>query len=242
MAKERLDVLMVARGLAESRERAQRLVRAGLVYTGGQRLEKPGVAIDTETPLTVRGSDCPYVSRGGLKLAGALDALGVAVQGRVCLDLGASTGGFTDCLLQRGAARVHAIDVGRGQLHDRIARNPRVSARERTHIDMLAAADFAEPPDLAVADLSFISVTRAFVPLRRVMPRGEALVLVKPQFELGRERVPRGGVVRDDALRRDAIDGVAAAARAAGFEVAGEADSPIEGGDGNRETFLWLRW
>lgn len=240
--KSRLDVLLVERGLAESRERAQGIIRAGLVHSPDRILDKPGAMVDAELPITVRGPEHPYVSRGGIKLAGALDAFRIDPAGRVAIDLGASTGGFTDALLQRGAGRVYAIDVGRGQLHPRLASDPRVVSRERTHLDGIAAGDFQPRPSLAVADLSFISVTRALAPLVRVLTRpGEAVLLVKPQFELGRRLVPRGGVVRDASLHAMAVESVRSASLQAGFVVLGEAPSPIEGGDGNREFFLHLR-
>jgi 23S rRNA (cytidine1920-2'-O)/16S rRNA (cytidine1409-2'-O)-methyltransferase len=241
-ARRRLDVLLVERGLAESRERAQRLIRAGLVYTESERLDKPGRLLDPSVAVIIKGSDCPYVSRGGLKLAGALDALGHDPAGAVALDLGASTGGFTDCLLQRGARLVYAIDVGRGQLHEKLGRDPRVRSREQTHLDALLAADFDPPPDLAVVDLSFISLRRAFPVLLRVLaPGARVIALVKPQFEVGREQLPRGGVVTEAGVQREVVERLAAAAVTDGLKVLGECDSPIPGGDGNREFFLYLQ-
>ncbi|MCC6548042.1 TlyA family RNA methyltransferase [Candidatus Sumerlaeota bacterium] len=237
----RLDVLLVERGLAESREKAQRLIRAGLVHTQNERLDKPGRLVHADTEIMLKGTDCPYVSRGGLKLAGALDAFHIDPKGCVAVDLGASTGGFTDCLLQRGADRVHAIDVGRGQLHERLQRDPRVFARERTHMDALQSTDFEPPPTLCVADLSFISLRRAFPVMHRILsPGGIAIALVKPQFEAGRELVPRGGVISDERLQRQIVDSLRSAALEQGFQVVGEASSPILGGDGNREFFLHL--
>jgi 23S rRNA (cytidine1920-2'-O)/16S rRNA (cytidine1409-2'-O)-methyltransferase len=239
--KQRLDLLLVERGLAESRERAQRLIRAGLVYTESERLDKPGRLVAADIQIFLKGSDCPYVSRGGLKLAGALDTFAVDPRGRVALDLGASTGGFTDCLLQRGAQRVYTIDVGTNQLHEKLRADSRVVVREKTHIDAVEPGLFSEPPTLAVADLSFISLRRAYAPLRRVLaPTGEAVLLVKPQFEVGREKVPRGGVVIDPALHQQVLDELATAASDAGFIVKGRCASPINGGDGNREFFLHL--
>ena len=239
--KVRLDILLVERGLAESREKAQRMIRAGLVHTSGELLDKPGRTFDAEIPLTVKGSECPYVSRGGLKLAGALGTFGVDPAGVVALDIGASTGGFTDCLLQRGAVHVYAIDVGRGQLHNRLLNDPRVTSRERTHLDELQPIDFTAPPTLAVADLSFISLRRAFPVLKRVLATGgQAVLLVKPQFEVGRENLPRGGVVTDRAQQDGVLKKLAEEAAAQGFEVKGHCESPILGGDGNREFFLWL--
>ncbi|MDK2970702.1 MAG: rRNA (cytidine1920-2-O)/16S rRNA (cytidine1409-2-O)-methyltransferase [Candidatus Sumerlaeota bacterium] len=242
MTRRRLDLLLVARGLAESQEKAQRLIRAGLVHTTGERLDKPGHLIDEATELHVKGSGCPYVSRGGLKLAGALDAFAIDPTGAVCLDLGASTGGFTDCLLQRGAARVHAIDVGRGQLHRSLELDERVVARERTHLDALEPEQFDPRPSLAVADLSFISLRRAYPVLARVLaPGGQAVVLVKPQFEAPRADVPPTGVITDPAVQQAVVTALRSAAEGEGFAVLGECESPIAGGEGNREFFLHLR-
>jgi 23S rRNA (cytidine1920-2'-O)/16S rRNA (cytidine1409-2'-O)-methyltransferase len=239
--RRRLDELLVERGLADDADHAARLVRAGRVLAGTRRLDKPGEAVPGDIALDVRVPGHPFVSRGGLKLAGALDALGVDPAGRVAIDLGASTGGFTDCLLQRGAVRVYAVDVGRGQLHRRLAVDPRVVSRERLHVDALEAGMFDPAPSLAVADVSFISVTRVLAPLERVLARpAEAVLLVKPQFELDRGAIPPGGVVRDPVLHRIALRRVAETAVARGWRVAGECDSPVAGGDGNREFFLRL--
>ncbi len=239
--KVRVDARVVALGLADSPETAARLIRAGLVFAPDRRLDKPGHLVPADLEITVKGAEHPYVSRGGLKLAGALDAFGIDPSGRVALDLGSSTGGFTDCLLQRGAARVYAIDVGRSQLHSRLMLDARVVSREQTHMDDLQPAMFAPPPTLVVADLSFISASRAFEPIKRVAPGSDSIILVKPQFELDRELVPRGGVVRDAALHATAVRYVTDRAREGGFAVLGEVVSPIEGGDGNREFFLHLR-
>lgn len=240
--RKRLDLLLVERGLAENHEHAQRLIRAGLVHTENARLEKPGHLLDPDTPLAVKGSDCPYVSRGGLKLEGALDSFGVDVEDIVALDLGASTGGFTDCLLQRGARLVYAIDVGRGQLHRRLETDDRVVKRERTHLDTLERDQFDPPPTLAVADLSFISLRRAYPVLTRVLPKNaQAVLLVKPQFEIGRGRLPNGGVLTDESLQLEVVEELEQAAREAGFTVLARRESPILGGDGNREFFLHLR-
>lgn len=239
--KSRLDVRLVELGLAETREKAQRMIQAGLVYAPDRRLDKPGVAVPDTLAITVKGPPHPYVSRGGLKLAGALDAFAHDPAGAVTVDLGASTGGFTDCLLQRGARLVYAIDVGRGQLHEKLRTDPRVRSHEKTHVDQLPELPFSEQPTLAVTDLSFISVTRALPPLHAVLaPGARAIILVKPQFEAGRERVPRGGIVRDPAVHRDVLDNVIRAAGETGFDVLGECASAIEGGDGNREFFLYL--
>lgn len=230
-------------GLADSRARAQAIIRAGLVHTTDRRLDKPGLMVDDSLPLFVKGPDHPFVSRGGVKLAGALDAFGIKPSGMRCLDVGASTGGFTDCLLQRGASSVCALDVGRGQLHARLAADDRVRSVEKLHIDDLAPETFGGGFDLAVADLSFISAKRALGPVAGVLAAGgRFLLLVKPQFEAGRGEASKGGgVVRDEAVQRAAVESVAEAARAGGWEVLGSAPSPIAGGDGNREFFLHLR-
>ncbi len=231
--KKRLDVLLVERGLAETRARAQALVLAGRV--AGH--DKPGEQVDEGAPLEVTAPD-PYVSRGGVKLANALDAFAVRPAGVDALDVGASTGGFTDVLLQRGAARVIALDVGYGQLHPRIRENPRVVVLERVNARMLTELPF--PPALVVADVSFISVRKALPPaLALAAPDWQAIVLVKPQFEAGRADV-RGGVVRDRAVHVRVLREVAEAALAWGGETIGAVDSGLPGPKGNREFFLHI--
>jgi 23S rRNA (cytidine1920-2'-O)/16S rRNA (cytidine1409-2'-O)-methyltransferase len=238
----RIDTLLAERGLYDSRSRAAAAVLAGdvLLGVGRQRAEKPGqlVAADVEIAVT---APPPYVSRGGIKLANALDALHVPVEGRSALDVGASTGGFTDCLLQRGAAHVVALDVAYGELDWRIRQDARVTVLERVNARALEPGALPYRPDLVVSDVSFIS-------LRKVLPAVlgacadafDALVMVKPQFEVGRERLGKGGVVRDVTLRREAIAGVAACARELGAAVMGFAPSGLPGPKGNRETFAWL--
>ncbi|MCC6159346.1 MAG: TlyA family RNA methyltransferase [Deltaproteobacteria bacterium] len=238
--KIRLDRILAERGLAPSRERAQALVMAGLVDVNGVREDKPGKLITPDARVEVRGADHPYVSRGGVKLAGALEALGVDPAGLRCLDVGQSTGGFTDCLLQRGAAHVVGVDVGYGQLDWKLRADPRVTVIERTNARAITPEVVGDPVDLAVIDVSFISL-RLILPAVAacVKTGGRILAMVKPQFEVGRERVGAGGVVRDESARREAIDAVRAFGRdTLGFELAGEADSPIEGPSGNRETFV----
>ncbi|TMM27177.1 MAG: TlyA family RNA methyltransferase [Actinobacteria bacterium] len=231
--KKRVDVLLVERGLAESRTQAQALLLAGRVPGH----EKPGEQLDESAYLAVTEGE-PYVSRGGIKLANALDAFGVDPAGRDCLDVGASTGGFTDVLLQRGAACVIALDVGYGQLHPRIREDPRVVVLERTNARNVGELPF--PPGLVVCDVSFISVRKALPPLLELASPGwEAVVLVKPQFEAGRQEV-RGGVVRDPETRRRVARDVADAALAWGAETAGIVDSGLPGPKGNRELFLHL--
>jgi 23S rRNA (cytidine1920-2'-O)/16S rRNA (cytidine1409-2'-O)-methyltransferase len=232
--KKRVDVLLVERGLAESRAQAQALVLAGLV----PGFDKAGTQVDEDAELAVERPP-RYVSRGGLKLEHALDALGVDPRGRDALDVGASTGGFTDVLLQRGAARVIAVDVGYGQLHPRLRADPRVTVLERTNARELTELPFA--PDLVTCDVSFISVRKALPPaLALAAPGWEALVLVKPQFEAGRAEVGKGGVVRDPAVHRRVLTEVAEAARAWGGETLAVVDSGLPGPKGNREFFLQL--
>ena len=232
--KKRLDVLLVERGLAESRAQAQALVLAGRV----RGYDKPGTQVDDTTEVEVERPP-PYVSRGGEKLAHALDAFGLDPAGRDCLDVGASTGGFTDVLLQRGAARVIALDVGYGQLHDRLRRDSRVTVLERTNARELRELPFA--PDLVVGDVSFISLKLVLPPALALARAGwEAVVLVKPQFEVGRGEVGKGGVVRDVAMRRRVVREIAVAAVGWGGETVGVVDSGLPGPKGNREVFLHL--
>jgi 23S rRNA (cytidine1920-2'-O)/16S rRNA (cytidine1409-2'-O)-methyltransferase len=236
-------VLLVERGLAESRARAQALVLAGAVVAGDRRVDKPGALVDPALPVRLKEGLAPqrYVSRGALKLERALEAFPIDPRGAVCADLGASTGGFTDLLLQRGAAKVYAVDVGYGQLHPRIRGDPRVVVRERENARALDAASLGERVDLVTADLSFISLRLVLPAVKAILrPGGRAVLLVKPQFEVGKGEVGKGGVVRDDAKRRAALDAIAAAARDLGFEVLGHAESPIEGPAGNREWLLAL--
>jgi len=241
--KQRIDLLLVERGLATSRTQAQALVLAGAVVAGDQRVEKPGQLVDPEAPLRLKQDAAPqkYVSRGALKLLEALERFPVDPSGKRCADLGASTGGFTDLLLQRGAIQVFAVDVGYGQLHPRLRADPRVVVRERENARHLLAGAFGEPVDLVVADLSFISLKLVLPAVRAVLrPGGQAVLLVKPQFEVGKGEVGKGGVVRDEGKRRAALAAIEEAARGLGFEVLGHAESPIEGPAGNREWLLVL--
>ena len=238
--KQRLDLLLVRRGLAESREKAQALIMAGSVMVAGQKAAKPGQTVDAETPVEI-ASPPRFVSRGGLKLEGALDYFQVDPQGMVCLDIGSSTGGFTDCLLQRGAARVHAIDVGTNQLDWRVRTDPRVHVREQRNARELTFDDIGELVDLLVCDVSFISVTLilpAVVPLLK--PTGEIIVLVKPQFEAGRGQVGKGGIVRDPEIHEQACRRVEEAVQSYGFQTA-LMPSPILGTEGNKEFLLYAR-
>lgn len=238
--KVRADQLLVARGLAPSRARAQALVLAGKVYVGQARVDKAGAMLAEDALLVVRGEDHPYVSRGGVKLAGALDAFGVAPSGKRCVDLGASTGGFTDCLLQRGAARVVAVDVGYGQLAHKLRTDDRVLVLERTNARTLDPEAIGGEADLVVVDASFIGLDKLVPAIARVLPEGGLLLaLVKPQFEAGRDAVRRGrGVIRDEDERARAIDGARRACEGAGFVIRREVDSPLRGPKGNLERFI----
>lgn len=236
--KRRVDQLLVERGLVESREKARALILAGEVFVNGQKAAKAGHSVADDCRLEV-AQRLPYVSRGGLKLAGALDHFGIPVEGKVCMDVGASTGGFTDCLLQRGAGKVHAVDVGAGQIAWKIRTDPRVILHENTNARYLKPEDIGESVDLAVCDVSFISVTLilpAMVPLLK--PNAEMVILVKPQFEVGRGQVGKGGIVKDPELHREVCAKVARCVQDLGFhgEVTG---SPITGAEGNREFLLY---
>ncbi|HLE84797.1 MAG TPA: TlyA family RNA methyltransferase [Thermoanaerobaculia bacterium] len=250
----RLDQLLVQSGLFASRERARRAVMAGSVEVDGRRVDKPGTQVAESAAVAVVERGEPYASRGGRKLAAALDALGVDPAGKVCLDVGASTGGFTDCLLQRGAARVYALDVGYGQLDYRLRTDPRVVVMERINVRHLAPDALPEPVDLATVDVSFISLTKvvpAILPhLARPLVQpdggaagrpGELLVLIKPQFEAGRGQVGKGGIVRDEELRRRVIAETAEAVAALGLERVAVVDSEVPGVGGNREAFSLYR-
>jgi 23S rRNA (cytidine1920-2'-O)/16S rRNA (cytidine1409-2'-O)-methyltransferase len=245
--RTRLDAELVRRGLARSRDQAAELVAQGRVEVRGMPARKPAALVDPADPVRLLGADPAdaYVSRGGHKLAGALAVFGprgLAVAGRRCLDAGASTGGFTDVLLRAGAAEVVAVDVGYGQLAWRLRNDPRVRVVDRTNVRELTPAAVGGPAGLAVADLSFISLRLVLPALAGCTePGGDLLPMVKPQFEVGRERVGSGGVVRDPALRAEAVRGVAAVAAGLGYGVAGVVRSPLPGPSGNVEFFLWLR-
>jgi 23S rRNA (cytidine1920-2'-O)/16S rRNA (cytidine1409-2'-O)-methyltransferase len=237
----RLDRLLVERGLAPNRERAQRLILAAGVLVDERPISKPGALVAPEAHVRLRAAASPYVSRGGEKLAGALDAFGLDVRGRVALDVGASTGGFTDCLLRRGVRRVLAVDVGYGQLAWSLRHDARVVVLERVNARYLTAGDLPETPDLATIDVAFISLALVLPAVAAVLAPGSPLVaLVKPQFEVGRGQVGKGGVVRDPGLRAAAVAKVRAAAGAAGLVVGGEVESQLPGPKGNREVFLLL--
>ena len=239
MAKTRVDQLLVDRGLAESRTRAQALIMAGLVFLGDRKIEKPGQAVADDAVLDVRGRDHPWVSRGGIKLAHGLDHFGWDVTGAVAIDVGSSTGGFTDVLLSRGAARVYAVDSGTNQLAWKLRQDPRVIVHEQTSARTLTEAHIPEPVDLIVCDASFIGIAKVLdVPLGFAKPAARVMTLVKPQFEAGREEVGKGGVVRDPEVRQRVCDEVAAWFTKKGWQVVGVAESPITGPEGNVEYLL----
>ena len=235
----RLDVRLTQLGLAESRSKAQALIMAGLVTVDGAKAPKAGQGVSDSAVIEVTGKEHPYVSRGGVKLAGALEHFKLDVSGLACLDVGASTGGFTDCLLQNGAEAVTAVDVGYGQLAWKLRRGERITVLERVNVRHLPADVAPGPFDLIVADVSFISLTLILPAVTpRLAPGGRALVMVKPQFEAGRENVGSGGVVRDEAVRREAVDKVAACAGQLGLEVWGRCQSRLPGPAGNLEFFI----
>ncbi len=243
--KLRADQLLVERGLAPSRTRAQALIMSGVVHVEDRRVDKPGELLRMDAAIAVKGADHPYVSRGGVKLAGALDELAIDCAGMVAVDVGASTGGFTDVLLRRGASRVYAVDVGVGQLHQRLRDDPRVVVFEKTNARTMTPATLGlDGPTIerVVVDASFIGLDKLLPAIASILAPGGLLVaLVKPQFQLRREDVGKGGVVRDDALRLQASAAVADAARAEGFEVLAETDCVLPGPSGNRERWMLAR-
>ena len=241
MARKRIDLLLVERGLFDSRARAQAAIAAGRVTVDGRVVAKPSEGVDEDAVLTAEAAH-PWVGRGGLKLDHALTLWPVPVEGRVALDVGASTGGFTQVCLSRGAARVYAVDVGRDQLHGALAGDPRVVELSGTDARTLDAALIPQAPDLIVTDVSFISLAKALpAALALAGPGADLVALVKPQFEAGRDRVGKGGIVKDEAVRRETLDDVAIWLEEQGWTVRETADSPITGGDGNAEFLLWAR-
>lgn len=234
--KKRLDVLLTERGLAETRSKAQAIIMSGEVYVAGQKADKPGVSYEETVEIEVRGNVCPYVSRGGLKLEKALRDFGVDPTGLVCSDSGASTGGFTDCLLQKGAKKVFAIDVGYGELAWKIRNDPRVVTMERTNIRYVTPEDLGEPLDLSVVDVSFISLRIVLPAIRSLLkPDGQVVCLIKPQFEAGKDAVGKNGVVRDPAVHRQVLERFLSLAAELGFTVLGLTFSPVKGPAGNIE-------
>ena len=239
--KERLDVLLVSLGLAESRAKAQATIMAGEVYVNGQKADKSGMEVDITANIEVRGSACPYVSRGGLKLEKALRNFGVDPTGYVCSDSGASTGGFTDCLLQQGASKVFAIDVGYGQLAWKIRNDPHVVVMERTNIRYVTLEDLGEPLDLSVIDVSFISLGLVLPVVKTLLkPTGQVLCLIKPQFEAGKDKVGKKGVVRDPAVHEEVLQNFISLAKSLDFTIRNLTFSPVKGPEGNIEFLAHL--
>jgi 23S rRNA (cytidine1920-2'-O)/16S rRNA (cytidine1409-2'-O)-methyltransferase len=243
MAKTRLDVALVERGLAETRAAAQRMIMAGLVFSSDRRLDKAGLGVADDQPLEVRGQPHPYVSRGGLKLEKALDHFAIPVAGRIALDVGSSTGGFTDCLLQRGAAKVYAVDVGTNQLAWKLRSDPRVVSMEKTNIRDITREQVPEAVDLIVCDASFIGLRTALPnALSLAAPGAHLVALIKPQFEVGKGRVGKGGIVRELELHREVVDTITAwLGEQSGWTVLGVTDSPITGAEGNKEFLISAR-
>lgn len=240
--KKRLDVLLTERGFAETRTKAQAIIMSGLVYVEGQKADKPGTAFEESVDIQVRSGGCPYVSRGGLKLEKALRDFGVKPEGYVCSDSGASTGGFTDCLLQQGAKKVFAIDVGYGQLDWKIRSDPRVVVMERTNVRYVTPEQLGEPLDLSVVDVSFISL-KIVLPVIKTLLKpesGQVLCLIKPQFEAGREKVGKKGVVREPETHKEVLDTFVALADQLGFAILGLTFSPVKGPEGNIEFLSHL--
>ena len=234
--KKRLDVLLTEQGYADTRSKAQAIIMSGMVYVGGQKADKPGVSYEETAQIEVRGATCPYVSRGGLKLEKALRDFGVKPEGYVCSDSGASTGGFTDCLLQQGASKVFAIDVGYGQLDWKIRSDPRVVVMERTNIRYVTPEDLGEPLDLSVIDVSFISLKIVLPTIKTLLKaNGQVLCLIKPQFEAGKEKVGKKGVVREPQTHKEVLDNFVALANELQFRILGLTFSPVKGPEGNIE-------
>ena len=242
MKKERLDVLMVRRNLAESREKAKALIMSGIVYVNGQKEDKAGTSFEETVQIEVRGSTLKYVSRGGLKLEKAMNRFGVELAGKVCMDVGASTGGFTDCMLQNGAVKVYAVDVGHGQLAWKLRNDDRVICMEKTNIRYVTPEDIGERIEFASIDVSFISLTKVLGPVKKLLTDdGQVVCLIKPQFEAGREKVGKKGVVREKSVHLEVIEMVMDYARSIGFGILGLEFSPIKGPEGNIEYLLYLQ-
>ena len=242
MKKERLDVLMVRRNLAESREKAKALIMSGIVYVNGQKEDKAGTSFEETVQIEVRGSTLKYVSRGGLKLEKAMNRFGVELAGKVCMDVGASTGGFTDCMLQNGAVKVYAVDVGHGQLAWKLRNDDRVICMEKTNIRYVTPEDIGERIEFASIDVSFISLTKVLGPVKQLLTDdGQVVCLIKPQFEAGRDKVGKKGVVREKSVHLEVIEMVMDYARSIGLGIRGLEFSPIKGPEGNIEYLLYLQ-
>lgn len=240
--KERLDMLLVQRGLAPSREKAKVMIMEGNVFVGGQREDKAGSAFDAQVEIEVRGNTLKYVSRGGLKLEKAMQNFGIDLQDKVCMDIGASTGGFTDCMLQNGARKVYAVDVGYGQFAWALRQDPRVVCMEKTNIRYVKPEDIGDVLDFASADVSFISLTKVLPAAKELLsPEGEMVCLIKPQFEAGREKVGKKGVVRDPKVHKEVIDKILSFAGEMGFCIRNLDFSPIKGPEGNIEYLVHMK-
>ncbi len=239
--KERLDVMLVNRGLAPSREKAKAIIMSGQVYVDGQKEDKAGTSFAEEVKIEVRGNTLPYVSRGGLKLEKAMNNFGVNVDKKICMDVGASTGGFTDCMLQNGAVKVYSVDVGHGQLAWKLRQDERVVCMEKTNIRYVEPADIPDRIEFSSIDVSFISLTKVLLPVKNLLTDdGRIVCLIKPQFEAGREKVGKKGVVRDKAVHREVIEKVIEYAASIGFNILNLDYSPIKGPEGNIEYLLYL--
>ena len=240
--KVRLDVLLVSRGLAESREKAKAVIMEGKVFVKGQREDKAGAMFDEAAPIEIHGQKLKYVSRGGLKLEKAVEHFDLKLEGKVCMDVGSSTGGFTDCMLQNGAAKVYAVDVGTNQLDWKLRSDPRVVCMEKTNIRYLLPEQLDEKPEFASIDVAFISLTKVLRPVRELLtPDGQVAALIKPQFEAGREKVGKKGVVREKSTHLEVIRQVLTFAWTAGFDILALEFSPIKGPEGNIEYLAWLQ-
>ena len=242
MSKERIDRLLAEREMVSSRERARALIMEGRIRVDGQVVNKAGTQVSLDALIEIRGQDLPFVSRGGIKLEGALDAFGVNPQGMVVMDVGASTGGFTDCMLQRGASKIYAVDVGYGQLAWKLQRDPRVVNLERRNVRYLRREEIKEEVDLIVIDTSFISIEKFLPHLLQFLRKGGTILgLIKPQFEVGKGEVGKGGVVKDPALHRKVIERISELSQDLGLRVLGVTESPLLGPKGNKEFFIYLR-
>ena len=240
--KERLDVLLVKHGLAESREKAKAIIMSGIVYVDGQKEDKAGTTFDEKARVEVRGAVLKYVSRGGLKLEKAMTHFGVELNGKVCMDVGASTGGFTDCMLQNGAVKVYSVDVGHGQLAWKLRNDPRVVCMEKTNIRYVTPDDIGDPVEFSSIDVSFISLTKVLGPVKELLTEdGQIVCLIKPQFEAGREKVGKKGVVREKSTHLEVIETVISFAKAIGFQILNLEYSPIKGPEGNIEYLIHLK-
>ena len=239
--KERLDVLLVKRNLAESREKAKAIIMSGIVYVDGQKEDKAGTAFEDTVSIEVRGNTLKYVSRGGLKLEKAMTHFGLTLDGKICMDVGSSTGGFTDCMLQNGAVKVYAVDVGHGQLAWKLRNDERVVCMEKTNIRYVTREDIPDPIDFSSIDVSFISLTKVLGPVKELLAEdGQVVCLIKPQFEAGREKVGKKGVVRDKNVHLEVIEMVISYAESIGFDILNLEYSPIRGPEGNIEYLLYL--